>query len=67
MCNRDCPEFKKTHGTCCLCHWILDGFKCKHYKCDPGSTECAQRIAEDNLVAQWEAEQELPDYIEEDV
>jgi len=64
MCNRECPEFSKSYGTCCLCSYILGGLKCDFYKCDRNNrSECAEAIAEDNLIAEWEAHHEPPDYI----
>ena len=68
MCNRECPEPSKTYGgVCCTCYWILGGFKCRHYKCDPTDEYCTQKQAEDATLAQYEAEHELPDYIEEEI
>lgn len=68
MCNREeCPEIGKGNfSVCCLCPWIMNGLKCEFYKCKPGTPDCEQRIAEDNLVAQWEAQHEPPDYIQEE-
>jgi len=66
VCNLECPEYTRSYGTCCLCNWIIFGFKCKHYKCDPDSENCHQKQAELIELARREAEQEYPDYIEED-
>lgn len=63
MCNYvNCPDTKE-YGTCCLCNWTVANLKCKYYECDPSSEYCSQRLAEDSLLAKWESEQELPEWI----